>query len=116
MTRIKNVNCTLRQIADSCPELVFGTYLKGTSLIKQTHNVVPSSRSMATDKSARHWWRGSGDVIWNGRGAANPTPYSCRMHQGRKGQLKVWQGRGAVLSANWFTYPGNQGQVGVPKG
>jgi len=34
MTRIKNVNCTLRQIADSCPELVFGTYLKAWPLIK----------------------------------------------------------------------------------
>ena len=32
MTRIKNVNSTLRKIADVCPDLVFGKFLKGKLL------------------------------------------------------------------------------------
>ena len=35
MTRIKNVNSTLRKIADECPDLVFGKFLKGKLLEKR---------------------------------------------------------------------------------
>ena len=34
LTKIENVNCSLKEIADSCPEMVFGKYLKAWPLIK----------------------------------------------------------------------------------
>ena len=58
MTRIKNVNSTLRKIADECPDLVFGKFLKGK--FRNRKRLKPIF-SLAIDKGAGYWW-GSGMV------------------------------------------------------
>ena len=58
MTRIKNVNSTLRKIADECPDLVFGKFLKGKFRNRKRKKAI---FSLAVDKGAGYW-RGSGKV------------------------------------------------------